>query len=43
MNKTAKRLGMDGTNYNNPHGLINKYNKSNAIDQARLSAISMQN
>ncbi|EGR27368.1 hypothetical protein IMG5_197030 [Ichthyophthirius multifiliis] len=41
MNKYARELNLLQTQYSNPHGLINKSNKSNAIDQCKLSAYSM--
>jgi hypothetical protein len=36
MNKHARRLGMESTNYDSPHGLPNKNNVSTAADVARL-------
>ena len=36
MNKNAKLLGMENTNFDSPHGLVNKNNKSTAYDMARL-------
>jgi D-alanyl-D-alanine carboxypeptidase len=41
MNKKAKELNLCNTKYMNPHGLINKLNKSTTNDQARLSSIAM--
>jgi len=43
MNQTANQLKMNGTNYNNPHGLSDKANKSTVTDQARLSVLAMKN
>lgn len=43
MNKTARGLGLEHTHYSNPHGLINKYNKSSTSDQCRLTAVAMRN
>jgi len=42
MNKNAKELGLTETQYANPHGLNNFYNKSNACDVAKLSSIAMK-
>jgi D-alanyl-D-alanine carboxypeptidase len=42
MNSVASLLKMTGTNYNNPHGLCDKANKSTASDQARISSIAMK-
>lgn len=43
MNNTAKSLGLEHTHYSNPHGLMNKYNKSSTSDQCRLTAFAMKN
>jgi serine-type D-Ala-D-Ala carboxypeptidase (penicillin-binding protein 5/6) len=43
MNKVANQLKLTATNYSNPHGLCDKANKSNVVDQARMSAIAMKN
>ena len=37
MNKTAKSIGMTKSNFASPHGLKNCFNKSSAIDLAKLS------
>ena len=42
MNKNAKKLKLNQTQYANPHGLSNTMNKSCALDIARLASISMQ-
>jgi len=42
MNKNAKSLGLSDTNYANPHGLQNCFNKSSAYDIAKLSAAAMK-
>eukprot|EP00826_Nyctotherus_ovalis_P037146 TRINITY_DN3371_c0_g5_i1.p1 TRINITY_DN3371_c0_g5~~TRINITY_DN3371_c0_g5_i1.p1 ORF type:complete len:305 (+),score=56.97 TRINITY_DN3371_c0_g5_i1:159-1073(+) len=42
MNRNAKALGMSNTNYANPHGLQNCFNKSSALDVVRLSAAAMR-
>eukprot|EP00826_Nyctotherus_ovalis_P063667 TRINITY_DN9338_c0_g3_i3.p1 TRINITY_DN9338_c0_g3~~TRINITY_DN9338_c0_g3_i3.p1 ORF type:complete len:301 (-),score=74.66 TRINITY_DN9338_c0_g3_i3:87-989(-) len=42
MNKNAKSLGMANTNYANPHGLKNFFNKSSALDIAKLSLAAMK-
>lgn len=41
MNKISKELGLTSTHYANPHGLINKSNRSSALDICKLSAICM--
>ena len=43
MNKYAHELNLRNTNYNNTHGLSNKYNKSSTADQAKLSHHAIQN
>lgn len=43
MNRNACRLGLRGTFYDSPHGLINFKNMSTAFDQTKLGAICMQN
>ena len=43
MNKKAKVLGMEKTNYANSHGLVNFSNKSCAYDVALLSEYAMKN
>ena len=43
MNRFCKKLQLFNTKYANPHGLMNKVNKSTTNDQARLSAIAMEN
>jgi len=42
MNRNAKILGMFDTNYANPHGLQNFYNKSSAYDIAKLARSVMK-
>ena len=37
MNKIAKELNLQSTFFSNPHGLVNKFNKSTAHDIALLS------
>jgi D-alanyl-D-alanine carboxypeptidase len=36
MNKNAKKLGMSNTNFDSPHGLPNKNNKSTSYDMTKL-------
>mmetsp|Transcript_1840 Transcript_1840/g.1729 ORF Transcript_1840/g.1729 Transcript_1840/m.1729 type:complete len:197 (-) Transcript_1840:488-1078(-) len=43
MNRTAKELGMTNTHFANPHGLINKYNRSTARDMGILTCEAMNN
>jgi len=42
MNRIAQELELTGTNYANPHGLMNINNKSSAKDIAKLSSIGMK-
>lgn len=42
MNRYARALGLESTNYANPHGLSHKNNKSTAYDIGKLSCIAMQ-
>ena len=42
MNRYARALGLESTNFANPHGLSHKYNKSTAADIGKLSCIAMQ-
>jgi len=42
MNEQALRLKMYQTNYDSPHGLMNKTNVSTAQDQARMAAEVMK-
>lgn len=42
MNRYARALCLENTMFSNPHGLSDSNNKSTAYDQARLSAIAMQ-
>ena len=42
MNRYARALGLESTNYANPHGLSHKNNKSTAADIGKLSCIVMQ-
>jgi D-alanyl-D-alanine carboxypeptidase len=42
MNRYARALGLDSTNYANPHGLSHKNNKSTAADIGKLACIAMQ-
>ena len=43
MNRTAKEMDLNNTFYTNPHGLMDKFNKSTTNDQAQLSAYAMKN
>lgn len=43
MNKTANKLLLKNTMFNNPHGLCDKANKSCAADLGRLSYFFIQN
>lgn len=43
MNKTANKLLLKNTVFNNPHGLCDKANKSCATDLGRLSYFLIQN
>lgn len=43
MNKKARVLGLDRTNYVNSHGLSNPHNKSSCLDLANLCEYAMQN
>ena len=42
MNKTAREIGLANTQYANPHGLANRFNRSCSNDIAKLTAIAMQ-
>ena len=42
MNRYARALNLENTNYANPHGLSHANNKSTAYDIGRLAAIAMQ-
>ncbi|TNV77075.1 hypothetical protein FGO68_gene8001 [Halteria grandinella] len=42
MNRYARALGLESTNYANPHGLSHKNNKSTAYDIGKLACIAMQ-
>eukprot|EP00826_Nyctotherus_ovalis_P050011 TRINITY_DN6088_c0_g1_i4.p1 TRINITY_DN6088_c0_g1~~TRINITY_DN6088_c0_g1_i4.p1 ORF type:complete len:316 (+),score=69.67 TRINITY_DN6088_c0_g1_i4:155-1102(+) len=42
MNKSAKALGMTESNFASPHGLKNCFNKSSAIDLAKLGMAAMK-
>ena len=42
MNRYARALGLESTNFANPHGLSHKNNKSTAADIGKLSCIAMQ-
>ena len=42
MNRYARALGLESTNYANPHGLSHKNNKSTAYDVGKLACIAMQ-
>jgi len=42
MNKNALKLQMFSTNYDSPHGLMNKWNYSTANDVARLAFNAMK-
>ena len=41
MNRYCHALGLVNTNFNNPHGLSDKNNKSSAADIGKLSCIAM--
>jgi D-alanyl-D-alanine carboxypeptidase len=41
MNRYARALGLESTNYANPHGLSHKNNKSTAYDIGKLACIAM--
>jgi D-alanyl-D-alanine carboxypeptidase len=43
MNNKAKELGLQHTSYANPHGLMNKNNKSSAYDVAKLCCEALKN
>lgn len=43
MNKVAKDHRLYNTQFANPHGLMNRFNKSTASDVAKLSCISLKN
>lgn len=43
MNRQAKSLGMENTNYENPHGLPAKGHQSTAADLAKLAQAAMRN
>lgn len=43
MNKKAKQLGLDNTNFVTPNGLDDKNHYSTAYDMAKLSGFAMQN
>jgi D-alanyl-D-alanine carboxypeptidase (penicillin-binding protein 5/6) len=43
MNRTAKELGLEETNYLNPHGLSADGHRSSARDLAKLASTAMQN
>jgi D-alanyl-D-alanine carboxypeptidase len=42
MNRYARALGLESTNYANPTGLSHKNNKSTAADIGKLACIAMQ-
>lgn len=42
MNRYARALGLESTNYANPHGLSHNNNKSTAYDIGKLACIAMQ-
>ena len=42
MNRYARALGLESTNYANPHGLSHKNNKSTAYDMGKIACIAMQ-
>jgi D-alanyl-D-alanine carboxypeptidase (penicillin-binding protein 5/6) len=43
MNQAAIDIGLKGTFYDSPHGLINWCNRSTAFDLAKLSCQAMKN
>jgi D-alanyl-D-alanine carboxypeptidase (penicillin-binding protein 5/6) len=42
MNKIARDLNLYNTRYDNPHGLMNKNNRSSASDISKLAAHAMK-
>ena len=42
MNRYARALGLESTNFANPHGLSHKNNKATAADIGKLACIAMQ-
>ncbi len=42
MNKLAKELDLKNTNFANPHGLANNFNKSTCWDLARLTYYALK-
>ena len=42
MNRYARALGLESTNFSNPHGLSDSNNKSTASNVGKLSCIAMQ-
>ena len=43
MNRVAKDLKLFNTNFANPHGLMNHYNRSTASDVAKLACLALRN
>lgn len=43
MNETAKKIGMSGSSFANPHGLDHELHYSTALDMAKLTAYAMAN
>lgn len=43
MNEKAEQLGLQHTNFENPHGLDGKDHRSTAVDLARLTAYALKN
>ncbi len=43
MNKKARTLGLEKSNYANSHGLMNSLNRSTCYDVALLCEYAMQN
>ena len=41
MNRYARALNLENTNFANPHGLSHNNNKSTAFDIGKLAAIAM--
>lgn len=41
MNRYGRALGLESTNFANPHGLSHKNNKSTAADIGKLACIAM--
>ena len=42
MNRKARELGLTNTNYDSSHGLVNEYNYSCCLDQAKIGRAALQ-